>query len=596
MQVSSKLLFRTAIIMLGMLLMLGLYMSMSSSVKTAKGMDSTQWEKVRGYVDKYLNDQYNAADDGEAGYLEGKITIQDRLDNGGVLGLSAVHNATYLGEGDDAANAPVLVDNLMQLTNIIPGTSFRCRWNAGTDGGNCLSTSSAATVKGLVDAHAAAGFSTDIIVYCGTGHTEAPTAGAFGFFAQVPGALATSGTPKVYAMKWGRAGWTNSLATSTAANASAGPETSAGGFAAPTNANCGSSPDDVELVRCMANWALQSTSVGGGNVGNGAVTATVSGAGQTVDVRTGTLTNGVSSAGANIQVPVTSVFDLGQANISPTATTIIASRTPMVGGIVAEGAKMLGYNMANGAGTANSFISGGLPAWNAGIAGIQVSEGSTLATQTITAYTSPAKVDTVNPSITSSSATPTSSTTADITRVTSEPATSKIALTGPGAPAVNVNNTILNGTKTTSLTGLVPGVTYTGTLTVYDAQANSSSTAISFTTTCVAGKPSLSLSAPAPFWGSYADYLAGILSVNWTISNTGGTVAYDVTLTNTSNTNGVTMVVPSASLGTIAGGGSATATLKYGGFVTGGYTTIGSWRTVNTGTAKDECGTLYTYP
>ncbi|MFA5809045.1 MAG: hypothetical protein WC935_01735, partial [Thermoleophilia bacterium] len=248
--------------------------------------------------------------------------------------------------------------------------------------------------------------------------------------------------------------------------------------------------------------------------------------------------------------------------------------------------------------TANSFISGGLPKWNNTIAGIQVAEGSVLGLLAVAAYTVPAKVDTSIPSISSSSATATGTTTADVTRTTSEPATSKIVLDdgSGGAPEVDVNNTILNAIKTTSLSGLTPGKTYTGTLTVYDGQANSSSTAISFATPCAAGKPSLSLSAPAPFWGSLADYQAGILSVNWTISNTGGTVAYDVTLTNTSNTNGVTMVVSSASLGNIAGGGSGIATLKYGGFRNGGYITIGSWHTVNAGTAKDECGTLYTYP
>ena len=524
MQVRSKLLFKTAIIMLGVVLMLGVYLSMSS-INKAKGMSATQWETVRTYINKYITDQYLAADEGEAGYLAGKVTMQTQLDSN--------LNGTYLGEGDDALNAPILIDNLMQLTTLIPGTSYRCRWTAGTDGGNCLNTSTVTDIKGLVDAHKAAGFSTDIIVYCGTGHTEAPVTGAFGFLAQTGGLASDASIPKVYAMKWGRAGWTNTLATYPNTNTSAGPETPATNVD-PTNAQCGSAVGDVELVRCMASWALQSTSVGGGNVGNGADTTTVAAAGQTVDVRTGTLTNGVSSAGSNIQVPINTLFNTDRAKISPTATTIIASRSPMVGGIVAEGTKMLGYNMMNAtpASTANSFISGGLPTWNNTIAGKQVAEGSALGLLAVAAYTAPAKVDTLNPSISSSSATATGTTTANIVRTTSEPATSKIALTGSGgAPAVNVNNTVLNVNKTTALTGLVPGTTYTGTLTVYDAQANSASRAISFTTLAPADitPPVTTNNAPAGWQTanvtvtlSCTDAGSGCASTSWTATNGGG--------------------------------------------------------------------------
>jgi len=115
---------------------------------------------------------------------------------------------------------------------------------------------------------------------------------------------------------------------------------------------------------------------------------------------------------------------------------------------------------------------------------------------------------------------------------------------------------------------------------------------------CTPAKPSLSLGAPyTPRWDTYTDYLAGVLSIDWTVHNAAGSVtAYNVVLTNDSNTNGVTQVVSSASLGTIAGGSFATGTLKYGGLVSGGNVVIGSFHTVNAGTAKDECGTLYTYP
>ncbi|MEK6537418.1 MAG: hypothetical protein AABZ63_08025, partial [Actinomycetota bacterium] len=203
------------------------------------------------------------------------------------------------------------------------------------------------------------------------------------------------------------------------------------------------------------------------------------------------------------------------AKISPTATTIIASRSPMVGGIVAEGTKMLGYNMMNAtpASNANSFISGGLPTWNNTIAGAQVAEGSDLGLLTVSAYTAPAKVDITAPVINNTTGTAaTGSTTANVVRNTSEPATSKIALTGSGgAPAVNVNNTVLNASKTTALTGLVPGTTYTGTLTVCDAQANSASTPISFTTTA----------APVSDWNKVKGFIAAYISSQYIAGDEG---------------------------------------------------------------------------
>lgn len=109
-------------------------------------------------------------------------------------------------------------------------------------------------------------------------------------------------------------------------------------------------------------------------------------------------------------------------------------------------------------------------------------------------------------------------------------------------------------------------------------------------------KPSILLRAPVPHWGSYADYLASVLSVDWTITNSGATNAYDVTMANTSNTNGITNSgFATASYGTINAGLSVMKTLKYTGMVSGGYTNVGSWHTGNTATAKDGVGTLYTY-
>ena len=109
---------------------------------------------------------------------------------------------------------------------------------------------------------------------------------------------------------------------------------------------------------------------------------------------------------------------------------------------------------------------------------------------------------------------------------------------------------------------------------------------------CVPGRPNLSLTTPHAYWASYPDYLAGILSVDWTISNAGPN-AYNVKITGSTNSNGVTVIsgVPSTAVN-IATGGSATVTIKYN--IPVG---VSSWHTDMTGSAQDECGnTTYTYP
>ncbi|MHB8858206.1 MAG: hypothetical protein ACYC6Z_01790 [Thermoleophilia bacterium] len=140
--------------------------------------------------------------------------------------------------------------------------------------------------------------------------------------------------------------------------------------------------------------------------------------------------------------------------------------------------------------------------------------------------------------------------------------------------------------------GLAPG-SHVIEVMVTDNAGNNARATLSFTT----GKPALSLGAPAPRWGSYADYTAGILSVDWTLRNTGSTNARSTTLTCAGNSNGVIMNGPAtAILGDIAAGGSASGTLRYEGIVNGGYVVVGSWHTTNTGTALDDLGNLYTYP
>ncbi|MHB1326407.1 MAG: hypothetical protein ACYC0L_09495, partial [Thermoleophilia bacterium] len=262
---------------------------------------------------------------------------------------------------------------------------------------------------------------------------------------------------------------------------------------------------------------------------------------------------------------------------------------------------MLGYTTATG-----GFLNSGMPGWNNTLAEKMVSTGVAYPLLTVAALTAPAAMDytgtacagaCASPTISSWSATATGSTTASVTRIVNRPATSKINLTGSGgALPVNVNDTILNASKTTALTGLVPGTTYTGTLTVYDAQANSASTPISFTTDappCTPAKPSLTLSKTSTYWVDYAAYEARLLSVNWTISNTGTNGATNVAITGSTNTNGVSIstVLP-ASVGNIGAGSSAMKTLVYN----VPLTTTG-WHTSTTASAGDDCGGIgYTYP
>ncbi len=108
------------------------------------------------------------------------------------------------------------------------------------------------------------------------------------------------------------------------------------------------------------------------------------------------------------------------------------------------------------------------------------------------------------------------------------------------------------------------------------------------------GKPPLTLNLPSPSWASLSDYQAGILSVTWTVNNTGANEAWSVQLTGSSNTNGVTpaSTLPAAvGTGNILPGSSGSVTLKYN--VPAG---VGSWVSSLSGSAQDGVETSYSYP
>ena len=120
-----------------------------------------QWQAIAGYLNSYIQSQYVSTDDGERGFIQTPQEYKDTVDNDG--GLPG--DGTVCGVGDDMANRPVLVDNLMAQTTLIPGTSLRNSWNNASPAYGGMSTAVLDAVKAKVIAHREAGFSDDISVY-----------------------------------------------------------------------------------------------------------------------------------------------------------------------------------------------------------------------------------------------------------------------------------------------------------------------------------------------------------------------------------------------------------------------------------------------
>ena len=129
---------------------------------------------------------------------------------------------------------------------------------------------------------------------------------------------------------------------------------------------------------------------------------------------------------------------------------------------------------------------------------------------------------------------------------------------------------------------------------VADNAGNSSPISGSFSVAC--NKPQLSVGSPSSFWGSYADYVQGQLSVNFTFSNTGPDDAFGVSLVGSVNTNGVVLLstVP-MTIGSITAtgtpGSSVPITVKYS--VPPG---VMAFRSTLYSSAQDVCGITYYYP
>ncbi|MEK7816661.1 MAG: hypothetical protein AAB281_00235, partial [Actinomycetota bacterium] len=478
----------------------------SSYTRQANALSGSDWTVVKTAVDGYFNgSQSGTTDDGEAGYTVDRDDLKGWIDSDGDMSPTGTTSTTgtvtgVLDEGDDAINAPVLVDNLYDTVNVIPGTSVRCYYSHGASTTTaCMGTDRVAEVKERVDAHQEAGFSTDVVLYCQTGRTEAPTTGGFGFIANASGGLATDTTltPEVKGLLWGRQGWQD-----VSTFPSTGTRTS-GTVAAPSTIytytdsaapDCSAESTDAGRVRCAAAWALD---IGAGNVSNGVTPAagnyfptTGGGQGDVIDIRNpSTSTTLITTNPATFQIPYTQVFNTGLPYIGTrTSTTknVFVSRSSIVGGSAAMGARMLGYYA--------TFLREGASAWNSSWAGTWSAQGTDYPLQTA-AGTVNSGIDQTNPVNSGINEQSITATSAVIERDASEAASMKVQYDTDGsAPWANTeNNTVLNQTnKQVTLSGLSEYTTYYYRVCSYDGQANSdcdttddSAVTLSFTTSDV---------------------------------------------------------------------------------------------------------------
>ena len=586
MSLSSKLTLRVAIIALGVLLLAGLLLTATSATQKANAMDPTEWATVAGAIDTYINNQYVATDDGEAGFvLQGGpytgtgTTLKDRIDSN--------NDGVILGEGDDAANAPVLIDVYSPFTTFIPGTSYRLvgAWRTGADATN------APALAGKVDDHRTAGFSTDIVSYCVTGHTESPNAMSWG--AMSAAGYFGSPNPVVLDLKWGRLGWGGVAGDPTYAGAQlytaslATPTPSA----LATTADCAGITPASELVRCAADAGMA-------NVGLPVPWDVLDDPlYQPVDLRssiTNTIANQTTGGPYAIQDPLQTLFsstgswaNLALLDSSGARNIVFMNRTQHTAGMAAQGARMLGYQA--------DFLRWGLPMWNSGSPPAWPEQFVGAANRGYDYPMASGTVDTTAPTITAVPSATTSCGGATITWTTDEPATSVVEWsTIAGGPYTAVNDTVLHATHSVNLVGLPDGTTIYYRVSSYDGNANGTTSVESSFDTPTNGKPSpLSMSMTSAYWNTLADYNARLLSVDFVLANNGSDSAYNVTLTGSTADNGVTVSsgIP-ATIGTLGGGGGAGgATVVY--HVPTG---VGSFMTTNTATAEDGCGNVYNYP
>ena len=154
MQTRRTLFFSLLFVLMGLSLMLGSPREADAIALTSGA--GGQWEEVAGYIDAYIGSQY-VAGNSETGFIHTPVVYKGQIDSD--------NNGTFCGVGDDMAGRPVLVDNLVNNTKLIPGTSIRNQWNSASTTIGGMSSAVLTALKAKVIAHKEAGFSTDISIY-----------------------------------------------------------------------------------------------------------------------------------------------------------------------------------------------------------------------------------------------------------------------------------------------------------------------------------------------------------------------------------------------------------------------------------------------
>lgn len=555
----------------------------------AQALSPSEWEILRGNISSFITSQYEPADDGEAGFLVTAGALKNQLDSNG--DMNPATGAGVLGEGDDAALAPVLVDILGGSITWIPGTSYRIPSTDNWFG--AANTANSTAIRNLVQRRHAAGFNYDIVTYCLTGHTESPVIMAYGVMGQAD-YFGTGEAPKSLGLKWGRFGWNNgSMAYGNAKPLTM--STTAGIIGSPGGGSvaCSGLVPASEMVRCTASEAMNSINTNGGlGAGINPWTPVYDNFYAPVDIRFSSgpyMANQTTLGAYTFSAPLPELFNstyyLSGLYVNG-KTNIFVNRTQHTGLIAATGAQMLGYP--------SESMKWGLANWN-----------NTLPEKFTGGAGGPlvnTPIDNVAPTVyLTPDVSSISESSATISRYASEPATMKVEYGfSPGTYTGVVNETILKYAKNVTLTGLFPGMTYYVRVTSYDGMANGTvSPEIHFTTypgPDSPGKPAIApVADPVGYWANYFDYTNRELSVDLQIRNSGLTPAMNVCITGASNLAGVTLSSPvPVYAGDIAAGSTATIVLKYH-LPVGcgpGFTIVTRLR----GSASDAFGNSYTYP
>lgn len=161
----------------------------------------------------------------------------------------------------------------------------------------------------------------------------------------------------------------------------------------------------------------------------------------------------------------------------------------------------------------------------------------------------------------------------------------------PGGPYSTLSDSSLVTSHSIPIAGLASGANVYHLVSSTTGDGHSSTSGEAFFSTLSGGKPNLTLGQVRSFWDSYADYSAGLLSVEYRISNPGGIDALQVTIIDAHNSSGVLFVDSSPWVADIAAGANATFLFHYsvGSLVT-------NFKSMIYATAHDPCGILHEYP